>query len=167
MAFQYELLGNNPFQIRLLKILPAKAWDDPICLALEHSTLVSQPEYRALSYTWNRPSSDFPAEWDDPTFLIPVSVNGKAFGVRPNLHSALQAFRQTWPADLSWWVDTICINQSNIPERNEQVSRMKDIYENAALTVAWLGPPDITTQKAFSKITELANLGTSGKRVSE
>ena len=38
------------------------------------------------------------------------------------------------------WIDAICIDQSNIKERNRVVLRMKDIYERADEVIAWLGP---------------------------
>lgn len=31
------------------------------------------------------------------------------------------------------WVDAICVNQGEFDERNEQVGRMGEIYEEAAL----------------------------------
>jgi Heterokaryon incompatibility protein (HET) len=37
-------------------------------------------------------------------------------------------------------IDAICINQRNIPERNEQVKIIREIYHNAKGVVAWLGP---------------------------
>jgi hypothetical protein len=37
------------------------------------------------------------------------------------------------------WVDALSINQSDIQERNKQVSIMRDIYRNAKSTVVWLG----------------------------
>jgi hypothetical protein len=37
------------------------------------------------------------------------------------------------------WVDQICINQSNIGERNSQVTLMADIYRQVAQVLAWIG----------------------------
>jgi hypothetical protein len=39
-----------------------------------------------------------------------------------------------------FWVDALCIDQNNIPEKNSQVSKMKEIYEGAKKIVVWLGP---------------------------
>jgi hypothetical protein len=37
------------------------------------------------------------------------------------------------------WVDAICINQQDIPEKNQQVSQMQDIYVGSTQVVVWLG----------------------------
>jgi hypothetical protein len=39
-------------------------------------------------------------------------------------------------------VDAICIDQSNIAERNSQVQIMCSIYSNADLVILWLGYGD-------------------------
>ncbi len=41
------------------------------------------------------------------------------------------------------WVDAICINQDNIPERNRQVRMMPHIYSRAESVLVWFGtfPP--------------------------
>jgi hypothetical protein len=42
------------------------------------------------------------------------------------------------------WADQICIDQSNLDERSQQVLLMKKIYENALTVFVYLGegPPD-------------------------
>ena len=42
-----------------------------------------------------------------------------------------------------FWIDAICIDQRNVAEKTEQVSRMEETYRNATTIAAWLGkPPD-------------------------
>ncbi|KAH8801183.1 hypothetical protein F5882DRAFT_284950, partial [Hyaloscypha sp. PMI_1271] len=36
-------------------------------------------------------------------------------------------------------IDTLCINQKNIPEKNHQVAQMWEIYLNAEAVAVWLG----------------------------
>lgn len=38
-----------------------------------------------------------------------------------------------------WWVDMLCINQASLPDRTTQVSLMRDIFQTATPTAAWLG----------------------------
>jgi len=59
--------------------------------------------------------------------------------ITQSLSSALQIFRVT-PALL--WADALCINQQNIPEKNQQVSMMSTIYRKAANVTVWLGPDE-------------------------
>ncbi|CAG7556529.1 unnamed protein product [Fusarium equiseti] len=54
----------------------------------------------------------------------------------PELGSDIE---QNGDASVWFWIDAICINQEDIPERNAQVLRMKDIYENAKRIICWLG----------------------------
>ncbi|KAH7389214.1 hypothetical protein BKA64DRAFT_680061 [Cadophora sp. MPI-SDFR-AT-0126] len=46
------------------------------------------------------------------------------------------------------WIDAICINQSNVPEKNVQVALMNRIYQEAAGTIVWLGSSDERTHLA-------------------
>jgi hypothetical protein len=83
--------------------------------------------YHALSYTWG-----------PQTVKIPISINGFGFEVTPNLLDALMSFFAKNPQDLLW-VDAICIDQSNLEERDQQVRRMMDIYGEAQRVIVHLG----------------------------
>lgn len=37
------------------------------------------------------------------------------------------------------WIEAVCINQTDLTERSEQVAMMADIYQGATKTLAWLG----------------------------
>ncbi|KAK0641891.1 heterokaryon incompatibility protein-domain-containing protein [Cercophora newfieldiana] len=50
------------------------------------------------------------------------------------------------------WVDALCINQADIPERNKQVKRMAQIYRRARKVVAWLGPESSTSDGALATL---------------
>ena len=52
------------------------------------------------------------------------------------------------------WIDTICINQDDIPERNAQVSIMSTIYMKADEVIAWLGEEDGDSLLLFGTIFE-------------
>jgi len=47
------------------------------------------------------------------------------------------------------WIDAICINQSNVAERELQVGLMRDIYQQADGVVIWLGLRKPKTELAF------------------
>lgn len=53
------------------------------------------------------------------------------------------------------WVDAICINQQNIPERNHQVQMMDKIYERAVEVLVWLGPAEHDSDKAMEKLEDI------------
>jgi hypothetical protein len=117
-------------------------------------------DYEALSYTWGDPK---PAQ---TAFVVPGDGYGERLpgtslilDIGSNLACALRHFRNTSSSRILW-IDAICINQSNITERNEQVLRMKDIYKYAALVLVWLGEGSedsriaLETIELFSKQVE-------------
>lgn len=95
------------------------------------------PSYVALSYCWR---SSSPTE--------PIEIDNSLFEVQENLFRALSQI-QIWkkmnhkpranledgiPSTSTWhyfWVDAICINQTNVVERNHQVRLMDSIYRGA------------------------------------
>jgi hypothetical protein len=113
-------------EIRLLKLLPG-SFNDPIICYLEHESLASAPRYDALSYTWG-----------DATRTSPIMLDGVQYPITTNLEAALRHVRHP-EGILSLWADAVCVNQLDIQERNVQVARMRDIYEQANRTVIWLG----------------------------
>lgn len=42
-----------------------------------------------------------------------------------------------------FWIDTLCIDQQSIAERNHQVRWMSEIYRGASRVVVWLNDPKI------------------------
>jgi hypothetical protein len=56
------------------------------------------------------------------------------------------------------WIDAICIDQENIPERNAQVLQMRSIYQNAKRVLIWVGEEDDDSHLTFAYIEYLAKL---------
>ncbi|KAK3114527.1 hypothetical protein LTR53_007058 [Teratosphaeriaceae sp. CCFEE 6253] len=88
--------------------------------------------YEALSYTWGRTTRDEAIELR-PGTLLPIT---------DNLAQALYRMRYLVQARVLW-VDALCIDQSSLEERSEQVAYMADIYRRAWRVTVWLGelPP--------------------------
>ncbi|KAI0809957.1 HET-domain-containing protein [Xylaria sp. FL0064] len=104
---------------------------------IKHSraTLDEEPSndantYDALSYTWGS---------DEKTHTI--RVGDAELPITANLHQALVHLRRR-RTPRSIWADAICINQEDIPERNEQVKKMAQIYSSASEVIIWLGPEE-------------------------
>jgi hypothetical protein len=64
-----------------------------------------------------------------------------------------------------FWIDQICINQSDDAEKSRQVRMMHDIYYCAKETLIYLGEEDEDTQSAFAIGRTFASL--KGKRLDE
>jgi hypothetical protein len=62
-----------------------------------------------------------------------------------------------------WWIDSICIDQTNILERSDHVRRMKQIYENAHNTIVWLGEQSDDSDTALDFIDVLHEMSRVGQ----
>jgi hypothetical protein len=98
--------------------------------------------YEALSYA--------AGDLKDPGSIL---LNGWPFKVFGNLFLALSQLRFPKTERLLW-VDQLCINQIDIPERNSSVLRMCNIYRQAASTVVWLGPAEEGTIQAVQFVNQ-------------
>ena len=141
MGFQYQPLTVN--EIRLLKLLPQSS--NLLSFEIVHVSLLSKPSYAALSYTWGAPGD-----------AHSISLNRQDFPIRQNLHDALQQIRSSRLVDQYLWIDALSINQGEdedaLNERSVQITLMRQIYEQAAKILVWLGKPENEThnQLAFS-----------------
>lgn len=140
----YNELPRHGRYTRLLELHPGKQ-DVPISVNLVPMSLDDPLPYAALSYTWGiRVGKE------------KIRVGGREISVTENLWNALWHLRLHDKVRVLW-VDALCINQSNIKERNTQVQWMKDIYEKAAEITAWLGPEGGSGLLAFSKVADIYN----------
>ena len=158
-------LQNSKKQIRLFRYtsdfpsaVTKQAGDrSPPRFLLEEFDLDRSPDYSALSYEWGSEAS---------IRVIPIEFRGSG-GIRTkHIRGNLQRFlahllfartyhdlpncldapprksSKLWPygvEDQWFWADQICINQTNLDERNDQVTMMSDIFSNATRVIAWLG----------------------------
>lgn len=141
--------------IRLLRIHFGDAGTQPNC-SLETFNFDACPEYWALSYTWGP---------ETPSDII--LVNGQRFRVRQNLFNFITAFRSPYNDDFYLWIDQICINQDNIPERNSQVRRMGQYYDRAIKVIIWLGIGSEIELAALDRINQVDIVNTPPSKYKE
>lgn len=108
------------------------------------TSLDSNPQYQALSYTWGSKTE---------SNLQEISLDGQIFKVTLNLRRALWQLQST--REKIFWIDALCINQNDNRERGEQVSKMRTIYQQAEHVVVWLGQPSDTTSLVFNLFEDL------------
>lgn len=134
--YSYEPL-DEPTDARLLELEAGKD-GEPIACTLIHISLQNLlHSYSALSYTWGNAH--------DRSEII---CNGKKLFVTANLHSSLRRIRHQ-DKSCMLWTDAICINQSDIAERESQVRNMKIIYQQASEVIADVGDWTEEHQLAF------------------
>ena len=143
-AINYSPLSNAR-KIRLVILEPGSD-DDPISCRLLHAEL-GKLRYAALSYEWGEVSNE------DPDILI----DGKEVQIRQNLRIALWHLRSK-DDERCLWIDAMCIDQSNVLERNHQVELMGRIYSTSKSTIAWLGLPMADSDLAMDRMMEFEAL---------
>ncbi|KAI0456770.1 HET-domain-containing protein [Xylaria acuta] len=167
-TYQYHALCSD--EIRLVKLAPGESHTDLRCelihtrqpsrhggnTALDFSshtirpggtTLSGEPSndagtYEALSYTWGG---------NEKTHKIMIC--DAELSITANLHQALVHLRRRHTPRFIW-ADAICINQDDIPERNEQVTKMAQIYSSASEVIIWLGPEEEDVDLAIRQIQQ-------------
>ena len=113
--------------IRIIQLLPAQDPNDPLECRLLETSLENAPEYIAVSYVWGDEAN--------PSMIL---CKGAQLSVTRNLDAALRRFRDR-SQHITLWVDSICINQQDTSELNNQVVMMGDIYRTASHVYIWLG----------------------------
>lgn len=98
-----------------------------------------------------------PYVWGDPKQTPQILCNRGLLNVTVSLHGALQWLRRLpMPGGRVLWADAICIDQSNIDERNAQVTMMGSIYKRATGVHVWLGEDtNGDAQPAFEMIEKI------------
>lgn len=146
--YQYQRLTFQD-SIRLLELdkgLPGSPVSGSLRETRLPEDLDSSPEYTALSYTWGSPEDVCPQ---------PIWIDGQPMQVRNNLMAALQALRHH-DESMTLWIDAICINQCDIPEKNHQVASMARIYRAAEAVKIWLGPDGEGSAMAMAYVRDMS-----------
>jgi hypothetical protein len=142
ISYAYEPLDTTKHQIRLIRL--RRDTDGPIRADISIFALEDAPKYCALSYTWGLPGL--------PCYVF---LNGKRIEIRNNLHQCLQKLREEEEGGGYLWIDQICINQSDVLERNAQVALMSTIYTQCSSVIIWLGSEDSSIYEAARKINRM------------
>lgn len=138
-AYVYTPLADA-YTIRILTLQPGRD-DEPLVGRLTTEDLAFEPAYEAISYVWGahtRTSTlllhaeDSSSGSDEAALPLPLT---------PSIHDALARLRLP-DSPRRLWADQICINQSDIAERGQQVALMNTIYKNARHILIWLGRDD-------------------------
>ncbi|KAI7778911.1 hypothetical protein LA080_001517 [Diaporthe eres] len=122
--FVYDALQSG--EIRVMDISPSRDRSAPIRAMLKHQPL-RYGTYEALSCALK-------SEEQRAT----IDVNGQTVTVSSSLLEALRDIRRETEAR-TLWIDSICVNQNDREEREEQRRRIADIFGYATRTIEWPG----------------------------
>lgn len=145
--YQTLPLDRESRLIRILDLCPKKRSHDGSSLT-GHLRLVSLktcPAFNALSYVWGTSGVD------DESMQHTIMCNGCAIPITRNCYLALSALQKVH-ANISIWVDSICINQKDRQEKEVQIPLMEEIYTWARTVYIWMGPGSEATDRAIARL---------------
>jgi hypothetical protein len=145
-SYSYRSVDSSSRGFRLAILQPSAHFPASITCNLAEVTLDDHPIYEALSYVWG-----------DHNIQATLQIEGASLKVTTNLELALRYLRLP-DKPRTIWIDAICIDQSNIEERNQQVGLMKGIYSSCAVDLVWIGESDENTQGAIDTIKRMKSL---------
>ncbi|KAF6810774.1 heterokaryon incompatibility protein [Colletotrichum sojae] len=90
--------------------------------------LKDSPQFTALSYVWG----------DCLGNEYTLHCNGCDIPITKNCRDAIASLRSQH-ADLTIWIDAVCINQGDGKEKTSQIQMMEEIYTWAQAVFVWLG----------------------------
>ncbi|KAF2104442.1 HET-domain-containing protein [Rhizodiscina lignyota] len=118
--------------LRILKItLSSSSYEDKVEGQILEFDEKQDLEYAALSWCWG------PRDAPRTTMRITHNDQPYDFQISVALDSALKQLRRY--KEEYFWIDQVCINQDDFPERNNQVRLMAKIYTRAKKVFVWLG----------------------------
>ena len=146
--YQYLPLPSTD-AIRLLYLQPG-TFPAPIQCHLVPYIIDDAPQFEALSYTWGR------------DVRHTIGCDDGELSIQESLWLALQRLRDS-DAVRVIWIDAICISQTDLNERNDQVLLMRRLFHKAVRVVVWLGEESDDSVLAFELIQHLVtSLATPG-----
>lgn len=154
-SYHYTPLDPTTEDIRLLILLPSEEELADIECLLMHVPMNDKPDYEALSYAWGDQNED----------IGRVTLEGKPFPTTFNLESALRHLRLA-KEPRTLWVDALCINQIDVPEKSQQVQQMRSIYELASRVVIWLGEASDDSDLAMDLLADIHRAGPKNYKAS-
>ena len=159
-SFKYRLLTDRTKDFRLACLDAATDHSPDLHCEIDHASLDATPEYEALSYVWGTEQASKPiyirhAHRDASSSSSTVASESFRFWPTANLEAALRALRlPDKPRRL--WIDSLCIDQSNLQERADQVRLMGRIYGTSTRDLLWLDADPAMTSMAMAVMHRLA-----------
>lgn len=137
-------------QIRVLCLQPGEPEDELegqlLVVDLANAEDPTANEYEALSYCWG-----------DLSKTKEVSISGRRWNITINLFNAIYHLRDR-SKPLYLWIDQLCINQFDGPERTAHVRMMLDIFASARQVYTWIGKSKEYSAIGFEVLGDLADI---------
>jgi hypothetical protein len=136
-------------QIRLFAFTYVKGHKG-VSINITHVPLNTSLDYECISYVWG-----------DRGNTKAILCGSRIMHITENLYDALHRLRErierekvrsTTSQSRLFWADQICIDQTSLSEKAEQITLMSTIFPNALRVICWLGEEDDETEGAFTML---------------
>lgn len=145
MTHRYDALPQTEQKFARYLVLEPGLDKAPLVGRIVTSVLDEFPSYHAVSYVWGELTKVDGLECRDGGEVL----------ITANLSAVLRRVRHE-SDEIILWVDQVCINQNDLPERGSQVSIMGEIFAKAESTLICLGSWDVGVEKT-DEIASLLN----------
>lgn len=147
-VYQKHKLAQSKKCIRVLEIaaspnVKSKDKTNRVRCSFKVIDLDETPCFTALSYVWGK----------DPPGQYSITCDGVRIPVTRSCESALHHMQRKF-GQLKIWVDAVCINQSDLGEKAQQIPLMGEIYSRADHVYIWLGDGTRGTDRAMGYIAD-------------
>ncbi|KAK3315634.1 heterokaryon incompatibility protein-domain-containing protein [Apodospora peruviana] len=139
---------HRSLRSRLSRLAPAAdEQPQPLEVELDEVSLDSSSplSYEALSYTWDGQKADRSIKCHGRTMLVTRNCEMALFGLRTKSTRCL-------------WIDSICINQKSVAEKNTQVPLMGEIYGKCSKVLVWLGKATEASDQALQYLRDISGI---------
>ncbi|KAK0516001.1 hypothetical protein JMJ35_002035 [Cladonia borealis] len=136
--FNYSRLPEA--HIRLVRI---KSTEDPPTCELYDAPFNDDLRFRAISYAWGSDKLTHRIKCNDMIMAVTESV--------ADMFSSSAICELC--VDMPIWVDAVCINQRDDPEKAVQVRMMGSLYSQAEEVIVWLGMASDDSDRAMRQLS--------------
>lgn len=161
VQYNYEPIESG--WIRILDLLNKPGDNGPLQCRLRQIRLPqakvrnSEHDFNALSYVWGSNHQRYEMQ------VLPKTGPGSSltFETIPLTRSLYNAIRDLRDCDdiqpKTFWIDQICINQSNDEEKSHQVSQMGKVFQYATSVWTYLGPQEEKDDGALDLMAQICD----------
>jgi hypothetical protein len=140
----YEPLDPSLKEIRVLEVAPGVG-DAVVECTMKRISLLDDPVpvYETISYCWGPPRAP-----------STIKLNGHLTSVPASSETAIRRMRLS-DRPRTLWIDAICIDQSSVTERGEQVAFMSAVYRGAMRNLIYLGEDDGMARRSVKAVQDV------------
>lgn len=168
MKYEYQPLVDRTRVFRLIKLLPPvksflPIFPEPLHVEIIEAGLDSPSliDYETLSYTWGVSAGAQP----DRPVIVETHGERRLLWIHRPLEEALRSITANQVTIRPLFVDQICIDQSQTPEKEVLVPLMGEIYARCSRVIVWLGTSTKISDQFFDCTRQLNEQGVMSRLI--